>query len=136
MVGHAPIGKCSRCYIIFSLTMSGTDKFYLSLLESISGLDARHQRRTGLFSPICFDPTGTLLSRSSFPSLSLHSRPKLHSRPFYKQHKRGDIEEHRGDSERSGADSQSSKDGRGGKTYLTVPSTIITITVRMYSSAP
>jgi len=50
---------------------------------------------------------------------------------FYKQHKRGDIEEHRGDSERSGADSQSSKDRRGGKTYLTVPSTIITITVRM-----
>jgi hypothetical protein len=28
-------------------------------------------------SPIYFDPTGTLLSRRSIPSFSLHSRPQL-----------------------------------------------------------
>jgi hypothetical protein len=52
----------------------GTDKFYLSLLGSISGRDSRHRCRTGLFFRSLPIPQ-VLCSQEGLFCLSLHSRP-------------------------------------------------------------
>jgi hypothetical protein len=57
----------------------GTDKFYLSLLGSISGRDARHRCRTGLFLRSLPIPQ-ILSSQEDLFRLFLHSRPCLGKR--------------------------------------------------------
>jgi hypothetical protein len=62
--------------ITIQILLRGTDKFYLSLLGSVYGHDARHRRCIGLFSNLFRSHRYSLIEKVLF-SRPLHNRPQL-----------------------------------------------------------
>ena len=69
--------RVTYMYVVF--LAGGTDKFYLSLLGSVSGHDARHRCLTGLFLQSISIPQ-VLSPREALFRLSLHSRDSVQIR--------------------------------------------------------